>query len=91
MNSSQGATAAISTKAAKEASFVFYALGGGMGHIVRAVSIARAIRKRLGIDPTIIASSAFSFLLKKKYFRFEIIEPGGDGDLYREKILSAYP
>jgi len=59
-----------------------------MGHIVRAVSIARAIRKRLGIDPTIIASSAFSFLLKKKYFRFEIIEPGGDGDLYREKILN---
>ena len=57
-----------------------------MGHIVRAVSIARAIRKRFRIEPTIVASSGFSSLLRKKYSRFEIIEPDDDRDLYRKKI-----
>jgi len=55
--------------------------------MIRAASLARAI-KRLGkIDPLVLVAPGFSDVIAKEIPRIEIVEASEDPSLYREKIL----
>lgn len=72
---------------AKEAEIIIYALGGGMGHIVRAVSLAGAINRISSIEPVVLTIPEFAQFAKREIENVEIIEPSEDSNEYRSKII----
>lgn len=76
-------------KTPAEAEIVIYALGGGMGHLVRSASLARAIHRSGGPRPAVLASPGFTHMVEFGDFEFQMIEPTEDPSAYRAIILES--
>lgn len=66
---------------------MLYALGGGMGHLVRATSITRAIKRISGFDPIILTTPGFTDIVKNEAVRLQVVAEPDEPKEYRGKII----
>lgn len=76
-----------STRMQTKADIVIYALGGGMGHLIRGCAIANVISELEGVKPTVLAPPGFVKFFKGEQYQLKVIPPPHNPSKYRLKIL----
>lgn len=66
---------------------VIYALGGGMGHLVRGCAVAKTLNESSGVKPLVLATPGFVKFFKSDSYQIKVIPPPDNPSEYRLKIL----